>query len=245
MLIHSFIYFVSSNQESQQGRFVTVVKLNKGLKTSNYDQLYAYLKQHETHANKNKMMLERYTQHAIDPPAFVSNVSLKQTSSNTRNQATVQNDRVVVQNVQGRQNRVHGNNARGAIAAGNGGVQNRVGNANPGQAKPIKCYNCNGIGQLLFIAGGHDNTFNDDVDEAPTMYMANLSSADPIYDEAGLSYDSDLLSKAAQCISTNEQNKVVNESLTAALARYKEQVEIYEKRARSELTEKEQRLMNN
>nr|GEU41871.1 integrase, catalytic region, zinc finger, CCHC-type, peptidase aspartic, catalytic [Tanacetum cinerariifolium] len=50
------------------------VKLNRGLKTSNYDQLYAYLKQHEAHANENKMMLERYNQHAIDPLAFVSNV---------------------------------------------------------------------------------------------------------------------------------------------------------------------------
>ncbi|GJZ81321.1 hypothetical protein Tco_0646315 [Tanacetum coccineum] len=51
------------------------VKLDRGLKTSNYDQLYAYLKQHEAHANENKMMLERYNQHAIDPLAFVSNVS--------------------------------------------------------------------------------------------------------------------------------------------------------------------------
>ncbi|GJX31795.1 retrovirus-related pol polyprotein from transposon TNT 1-94 [Tanacetum coccineum] len=299
------------------------------------------------------------------------------TSSNTRHQATIQNGRVVVQNVQGRQNRVQGNNATGAVAAGNRGVQNKVGNENPGQAKPIKCYNCNGIGhiaikcthpkrlqnseyfkdkmllmqaqengvvldeeQLLFIAGGQDSNFNDDVDEpqvqefalnvdhvfqanqcdafdsdvdeAPTtqtMFMANLSSADPIYDEAGLSYDSDILSEVqdhdnyidsvgeyhevhemqndvqqnyvvdsdaeymsdsniipyeqyvkenavqvvqsnvssvpndglmmiinymhkqvAQCISANEQNKVVNESLTAKLARYKEQVEIYEKR---------------
>nr|GFA56230.1 retrovirus-related Pol polyprotein from transposon TNT 1-94 [Tanacetum cinerariifolium] len=46
-----------------------------GLKTSNFDQLYAYLKQHETHANENKMMLKRYTQHAIDPLALVPNVS--------------------------------------------------------------------------------------------------------------------------------------------------------------------------
>nr|GEU34627.1 reverse transcriptase domain-containing protein [Tanacetum cinerariifolium] len=38
------------------------------------------------------------------------------TSSNTRNQATVQDDRVVIQNVQGRQNICQGNNARGAGA---------------------------------------------------------------------------------------------------------------------------------
>ncbi|GJW34190.1 retrovirus-related pol polyprotein from transposon TNT 1-94 [Tanacetum coccineum] len=70
------------------------------------------------------------------------------TSSNPRNQATVQDGRVVVQNVQGRQNRGQGNNARGAGAAGYGGAQNRVGNANPGQARQVKCYNCNGIGHI-------------------------------------------------------------------------------------------------
>nr|GEU92717.1 retrovirus-related Pol polyprotein from transposon TNT 1-94 [Tanacetum cinerariifolium] len=48
----------------------------------------------------------------------------------------------------GRQNRGQGYNARGAVAARNGRVQNRVGNANLGLAKPIKCYNCNGIGHI-------------------------------------------------------------------------------------------------
>nr|GEV62996.1 retrotransposon protein, putative, unclassified [Tanacetum cinerariifolium] len=42
------------------------------------------------------------------------------------------------------------------------------------------------------------DAFDSDVDEAPTaqtMFMANLSSADPVYDEAGPSYDSDILSE--------------------------------------------------
>ncbi|GJU33892.1 hypothetical protein Tco_1182246 [Tanacetum coccineum] len=139
--------------------------------------------------------------------------------------------------------------------------------------------------RLLFIAGGQDNTFNDDVDEALTMFMANLSSANPIYDEAGPSYDSNILSEVQDhdkyldnigeyhevhemqnnvqqnyvvdldaeytsdsniiqyeqyvqdntccpIVFANEHNKVVNASLTAKLVRYKEQVEIYEKRSR-------------
>nr|GEX45398.1 hypothetical protein [Tanacetum cinerariifolium] len=274
-------------------RFVTIVKLNRGLKESNYDQLYAYLKQHEAHANENKIMLERFTQHMVVPLALMYNgfsptdnlienltntlalltQSYKtylpqtnnqlRTSSNTRNQATVQDGRVVVQNVQGRQNRGQRNNARGTCAAGNGGVHNRVGNVKPGQARQIKCYNCNGIchiarnctqpkrpqnleyfkdkmllmqaqenevvldeEQLLFIAGGQDNAVDEDVDEPPvqdlalnvdnvfqtdecdafdydvdeaptaqTMFIANLSSADPVYDEAGPSYDSGILSE--------------------------------------------------
>ncbi|GJX30848.1 hypothetical protein Tco_0240703 [Tanacetum coccineum] len=60
------------------GRFVTAVKLNKGLRDSNYDQLYAYLKQHEAHANENKMMLERFTQPNVDPLALMSNISHQQ-----------------------------------------------------------------------------------------------------------------------------------------------------------------------
>ncbi|GKE68834.1 hypothetical protein Tco_1526906, partial [Tanacetum coccineum] len=44
--------------------------------------------------------------------------------------------------------------------------------------------------QLLFLVGGQTNTFDDD-----TMFMANLSSTNPVYDEAGPSYDSDTLSE--------------------------------------------------
>ncbi|GJY01517.1 hypothetical protein Tco_0359669 [Tanacetum coccineum] len=394
------------------------------------------------------MMLDRFTQHIVDPLALISNVAPQhynsqtstnppyvpphfadntqpdsglsptnnlienltnilalltqsyktylpytnnqlRTSSNPRNQATVQDGRVVVQNVQGRQNRGQGNNARGAGAAGYGGAQNRVRNANPGQARQIKCYNCNGIchitrdctqpkrqqnleyfkdkmllmqaqengvvldeERLLFIAGGQDNAIDEDVDEQPvhdlalnvdnvfqaddcdafdsdvdeapmaqTMFMANLSSADPVYDEVGLSYNSDILSKVqdhdhyqdvvcehheehemhddvqpnyvvdshadytsdsnmipydqyvkdnavlvvqsnvstvpndaymmidnvmhepnAQSASKTPRNTIVNNSLTAELATYKEQVELYERRARFELTEREQKI---
>ncbi|GKF62141.1 hypothetical protein Tco_0182195, partial [Tanacetum coccineum] len=128
---------------------------------------------------------------------------------------------------------------RGAGAAGYGGSPNRVRNANPGQARQVKCYNCNGNGvvldeeQLLFLAGGQDNAidedvdvdeqpvqdlalnmdnmfqaddcdaYDSDVDEAPmaqTMFMANLSSADPVYDEAGPSCDSDVLFEVVQIV---------------------------------------------
>ncbi|GJU48103.1 hypothetical protein Tco_1217658 [Tanacetum coccineum] len=365
-----------NNMLPEWGQFVTAVKLNRGLRDSNYDQLYAYRKQHEAHANENKMMLDRFTQHTVDPLALM-------------NQATIQDGRVVVQNVQGRQNRGHGNNAQGVGPAGYGGAHNIVGNANPGQGRQVKCYNCNGIGQkarnctqpkhlqnseyfkdkivllqaqengvaldeeqLLFIVGGQDNAidedvdeqhvqdlalnvdnvfqvddcdaFDSDVDEAPTpqtIFMDNLSSAYPVYDKAGPSYDSDILSEVhdhdhyqdavckhheeqemhddlqpnyvvdshvnytsdsnmipydqyvkdnavpvvqsnvssvpndaymmifkdmhephAQYVSDTTRNIVVDNSLTAELATYKEQVELYERRARFKLTEREQKI---
>ncbi|GJT23623.1 integrase, catalytic region, zinc finger, CCHC-type containing protein [Tanacetum coccineum] len=305
-----------------------------GLRDSNYDQLYAYLKQHEAHANENKMILDRFTQHTVDPLALMSN---------------------------GRQNRGQGNNARGAGAAGYGEAQNRVRNSNPGRAKQIKCYNCNGIGhiarnwtqpkrpqnleyfkdkmllmqaqenrvalnkeKLLFIADDDYDAFDYDVDEAPTtqtMFMENLSSAYPVYDEVGPSYDLHILSEVhdndhyqdavcehhevhemhdhvqpnyvvdshadytsdsnmipydqhvkdntvpvvqsnvsyvlnyaymmilndmheqpAQYTSVTTQNNVVDKSLTVELVTYKEQVELYERQARFELTEREQKI---
>nr|GFA01021.1 hypothetical protein [Tanacetum cinerariifolium] len=68
-------------------------------------------------------------------------------------------------------------NPWGGNAAGYGEAHNRVGNAKDCDA------------------------FDSDVDEAPTaqtMFMANLSSADPITDEAGPSYDSDILSEMVE-----------------------------------------------
>ncbi|GKA80204.1 hypothetical protein Tco_0786800 [Tanacetum coccineum] len=51
------------------GKFVTDVKLARDLHTTNYDQLYSYLEQHEAHANETRLMRERYQ----DPLAFVAN----------------------------------------------------------------------------------------------------------------------------------------------------------------------------
>nr|GFB21130.1 hypothetical protein [Tanacetum cinerariifolium] len=123
-------------------------------------------------------------------------------------------------------------NPWGGNAAGYEEAQNRVGNVNQCQAQPCQARTAqeNEVAldaeQQLFLAGGPNNAFDDDVDEqlvqdlalnvdnvfqaedcdafdsdvdeAPTtqtMFMANLSSADPITDESGPSYDSNILSE--------------------------------------------------
>ncbi|GKB78796.1 hypothetical protein Tco_0945691 [Tanacetum coccineum] len=193
------------------------------------------------------------------------------TSSNTRNQATVQDGKVVVQNVQGRQNR--------------GGHDTSIDedvDESPVQDLALNVDN-------VFQADECD-AFDLDVNESPTaqtMFMANLSSTDPVYDEASPSYDSDILSKVHEydnyqdavcehyeaheihhdvqpnCVVdsnddyTSDSNMItydqyvkdnaesvvqINASLTAELATYKEQVELYKRRAKFELTEKEQKI---
>nr|GEU45933.1 integrase, catalytic region, zinc finger, CCHC-type, peptidase aspartic, catalytic [Tanacetum cinerariifolium] len=89
------------------------------------------------------------------------------------------------------------------------------------------------------------DAFDFDVDEAPTaqtMFMVNLSSAYPVYDKVGLSYDSDILSEPAQHITVTTQNNVVDNSLSAEHATSKEQVKLYKRRAKFKLTEKEQKI---
>nr|GEU51996.1 putative reverse transcriptase domain-containing protein [Tanacetum cinerariifolium] len=169
---------------------------DRGLRDSNYDQLYAYLKQHEAHANEKKDVGSIHSTHC-GSSCF-----------------------------DGRQNRGQGTNPQGGGAAGYEGAQNRGGNANPGQSRQIKAHSrnytqpkClqnfdyfkdkmllmqaqeNGVSldeeQLLFLADDYD-AFDSNVDEAlttQTMFMANLSFVDPLYDEAGLLYDLDILSE--------------------------------------------------
>nr|GEU96917.1 retrovirus-related Pol polyprotein from transposon TNT 1-94 [Tanacetum cinerariifolium] len=87
--------------------------------------------------------------------------------------------------------------------------------------------------QFLFLAGGQTNTFNDDVDEGPTMFMANLSSADLVYDEAGPSYDFDTLSEEEslqkelhsvkmQLNSTINHNKLIREEVSTLKQDFKQ-----------------------
>nr|GEZ18485.1 retrovirus-related Pol polyprotein from transposon TNT 1-94 [Tanacetum cinerariifolium] len=138
--------------------------------------------------------------------------------------------------------------------------------------------------QLLFLAGGQDNAFDNDVDEqsiqdlalnmdnvfqandydafdsdmdeAPTlqtMFMANLSSTDPYVkdnevpvvhsnvssvpnDDFIMIYN-DMCEPHPQSVSNPSWKTVVKNSLTAKLATYKEQVKLYERRAKFELTE--------
>ncbi|GKD13791.1 hypothetical protein Tco_1198198 [Tanacetum coccineum] len=60
-------------------KFMTDVKLVKDLYTSNFDQLHAYLEQHELHANEVRIMREGNQ----DPLAFVANQQMTPPHFNT------------------------------------------------------------------------------------------------------------------------------------------------------------------
>nr|GEV79584.1 retrovirus-related Pol polyprotein from transposon TNT 1-94 [Tanacetum cinerariifolium] len=103
------------------------------------------------------------------------------TSSNTKNQATVQDGRVVVQNVQVQQNRGQGINPRGRGAVGHI-ARNCTQPKHPQNSDYYKDKMLlmqaqeNEVAldaeQLLFLAGGQDNAIDDDVDEKPVQDLA-------------------------------------------------------------------------
>nr|GFA14109.1 hypothetical protein [Tanacetum cinerariifolium] len=76
-------------------------------------------------------------------------------------------------------------------------------------------------------------------DNAVPVVQSNVSY---VPNDALMMIINDMHEQTTKCISANEQSKVVNASLTAELARYKEQVELYERRARFELNEREQNI---
>ncbi|GJX56754.1 hypothetical protein Tco_0286651 [Tanacetum coccineum] len=197
-----------NNMLPEWGRFVTAVKLNKGLKDSNFDQLYAYLKQHEAHANENKMILHQTqgNQPTVKKARFVSN-----------DQST---------------ERGQGNNAWCAVAAGMGATE-QVGNSNSSSARQLSCCNCYDVETTgsrtlglnvdnVFQADDCD-AYDSDIDEAPmtqTMFMENLSSVDPVYDKAGPSYDSDILSEEEKMHDKMKANECVDNKVNITPPNY-------------------------
>ncbi|GJY50056.1 hypothetical protein Tco_0440012 [Tanacetum coccineum] len=200
---------------SKWSKFVTDVKLAKSLYTTNYDQLYAYLSQHERHANDVRSLMypppQQFTpvyaapihhqhhhtpvnpqQHLISPPPFISplmtqqsqaefpqldsslDVPMFQTSSNPRNQATIQDGGVTVQQYQsyaGIRNRGIATTSKGNVAAGPPRtlVYQKL------QLLSRQSFRI----QLSKLATWmHMNLDCDDLSSAKAVLMANLSSCD-------------------------------------------------------------------
>nr|GEU81462.1 retrovirus-related Pol polyprotein from transposon TNT 1-94 [Tanacetum cinerariifolium] len=95
-------YKILNALQPEWSKFVTDVKLAKNMYNTNFDQLCAYMSQHEGHENEARMMRKRYS----DPLALVANYQTRSNSAHSgRNNAT-------------------------------------------GQARVVKCYNCQGDGHM-------------------------------------------------------------------------------------------------
>ncbi|GKD54344.1 hypothetical protein Tco_1287731, partial [Tanacetum coccineum] len=147
------------------------------------------------------------------------NAMANRTMMETRNKATVQDGRVVVQDVRRRYN---ANN----------------------QGKPFQRNNARGN-----VVAGNATNVDDDVDNSPENDLA--LNVDHVFeaDECD-AFDSDIdeviIILYDSTVETTKNMlykvKVVNDTLTSELARYKELVGVYEQRAKFELTDRERKI---
>ncbi|GJU69363.1 copia protein [Tanacetum coccineum] len=195
-------------------------------------------------------------------------------SSNPRNQVTVQDGRVIVQHVQGRQ----GQNVVGSGSQRNTSISR--GNTS-GQVNVIRCYNCQGewhmdrqctqpkrrrdatrfkekkITHNAAFQTDDLDAYDSDCDHISStkeVLMANLSSCDSdVLSEAIvqntntfaqqnlmiLGMFEQMSNHATNWDKVNNESKIVNESLTAELERYKKRVKILEQRFNFDLSGRE------
>ncbi|GJU40466.1 hypothetical protein Tco_1193423 [Tanacetum coccineum] len=76
-------------------------------------------------------------------------------------------------------------------------------------------------------------------DNAVPIIQSNISS---VPNDAYMMMLNDIYEPFAKCVSITTQNNVIDNQLTTELATYKEQVELYERRAKFDLTEREQKI---
>nr|GEV96256.1 hypothetical protein [Tanacetum cinerariifolium] len=188
-----------NNMLPEWGRFVKAIKLNKGLRDSNYDQLYAYLKQHETHAKENKMMMERFSQPTMDSLALLSNVSnLHHYSPSSSASSSTQVPPPLADSSSPTEDLLK--NLTNTLALLTQSYRTFLPQTNNQLRTSSNARNQATVqdGRVVVQNADDCDAFDTDVDEAPTaqtMFMANLSFADPVTDEARPSYDSDILSE--------------------------------------------------
>nr|GEW42205.1 retrovirus-related Pol polyprotein from transposon TNT 1-94 [Tanacetum cinerariifolium] len=192
------------------------VKLVWDLHTTNIDQLHAYLGQHEFHANEKgddpidaiNHMMSFLT--AVVTSRYPTTNNQLRNSSNPRQQATINNGRVTLQPIQGRQT---------SLAAGEGHVSKQC-------TKPKRKHDDSWFKDKTIIT--HNiayqaddlDSYDSDCDElntAKVALMANLSH----YGSNALvevhnhdNVNSNMINQVVQAMSCSEQSNVVNHSET-------------------------------
>ncbi|GJT85529.1 retrovirus-related pol polyprotein from transposon TNT 1-94 [Tanacetum coccineum] len=264
-----------NNMSPEWDRFVTTIKLNKGLKETNHEQLYAYY----------RLIIERITPPSNDLLAFVSSVQPYSQLSQRRSDICTTYNPNPSRHPTHRTNNQHSNlidltppktkqpyrwSDRGSECSRITESESKelllgqdVGDASPrewssagskervtllvGEQNPTLLDADVDNQPVRDLARNKDNifqadecdAFDSDVDDEPTaqsIFMANLklSNVAIIMIQVGMR----IIAQLQQSIIIDSNNA----DIVTELAIYKEQVAIYEQRAKFELTEQEQRM---
>nr|GEV52499.1 retrovirus-related Pol polyprotein from transposon TNT 1-94 [Tanacetum cinerariifolium] len=253
-----------NNMLPEWGRFVTVVKLNRGLRDSNYDQLYAYLKQHEGRQNREQRnnaqgagaagyggarnrvgfanlcqerQIKCYNRNGIadDCNAFDFDVNEAPTAQTlfmanlssaypVYDEAGPSYDSYVL-------SEVHDYDHYHDAVCEHHEVHEMHENVQPNYVVDSHTGYTSDCNMIPYDQYAKDNTMQ--VIQSDVSVVSN---------DAYMMILIDMHEPPVQHVHVTIQTKVVYTSLTAELATYKEQVKLYERRTRFELTKREQKI---
>ncbi|GJR96037.1 retrovirus-related pol polyprotein from transposon TNT 1-94 [Tanacetum coccineum] len=208
-------------------KFVTYVKLVRDLHTTNIDQLHAYLGQHEFHANEKgddpidaiNHMMSFLT--AVVTYCYPTTNNQLRNSSNPRKQATINDGRVTLQPIQGRQTCFVVGTTRTYTPGASG--------SNSRKQMTVICYNYKGEGHMSkqctkLKRKWYDSWFKDKVllvqaqENGQILHEEELAFlADPRIAEDALAEvhnHDNMINQAMQAMSSFEKSNVVNHSET-------------------------------
>ncbi|GKA34451.1 retrovirus-related pol polyprotein from transposon TNT 1-94 [Tanacetum coccineum] len=227
-------------------KFVTDVKLVQDLHITNIDQLHAYLGQHEFHANKKgddpinaiNHMMPFLT--AVVTSRYPTTNNQLRNSSNPRQQATINNEIVTLQPIQGRQTSLAVGTTRTYTPGASG--------SNSGKQRTVICYNCKGEGHMskqctkpkrkwddswfkdkVLLVQAQANVddldaYDSDCDElntAKVALMVNLShyGSDALAEVHNHNnMNNNMINQAVQATQSSEQSNVMNHSETEIIS---------------------------
>ncbi|GJR96488.1 hypothetical protein Tco_0268662 [Tanacetum coccineum] len=162
----------ANHLQPEWSKFFTDVKLAKDMHSTNFDQLYAYLRQHEAHANEVRLTRQRYPgQIALtdDLDAFDSDYD-------------------------------DAPSAKAVLMAN------------------LSSYDLDVLSEVPF----HDTHIENDMSYQETKTPVVQSTSSPAQQDALIiSVIEEMSSQVAKCNKVQQENMVVNETLTAELKRYK------------------------
>ncbi|GJS35829.1 hypothetical protein Tco_0534211 [Tanacetum coccineum] len=211
------------------GKFVTDVKLVRDLHTSNFDQLYGYLKQHEIHANETRIMRERYP----DPLAL----SFYKWSQDFLFQRFFKEKHDPIAML--KQSKCKGSKVKMSSGTLDFKVQflptdQGKFNRTSKNCEVLQLSRDGAYGQTMYYA-------KEETRCCMETQQASVPNTDTSAQQNSLimSIFEQISSHATSWDSTNKENKLVNESLTAELDRYRERVKILEQRINVDLSTRE------
>nr|GEZ00379.1 hypothetical protein [Tanacetum cinerariifolium]GEZ00384.1 hypothetical protein [Tanacetum cinerariifolium] len=266
-----------NNMLPEWGRFIITVKRNRGLKESNYDQLSAYLKQHEGQQNRGQGNNARGisvvgnggAQNRLGNvnPSQARQIKCYNCNGGQDNTVDEDVDELPVDECDAFDSDVDEASTAHTMFMANLSsayhVYDKVGLSYDldilSEVYDHDNYQ-DAICELHEVHEMHDNVQPSCVVDSDAEYMSDSNmipydqyvkdNAEPVVqnnvsfvpNDMSMMIINEMHKHTVQCVSMKAHTKVVDASLTTELETYKKQVKMYERRAKFELTEREQKI---